>query len=184
MLTQGKFPDNGTITLSHFGSIESADENLAVDLIEKMLRMNPTERPSAEQILSHAFFWDSKKILATFANIIKDSEGKTDADMIKISVIKNALNDNSALVIYGNWKTKVDNPFSDDLKVKRNLKLQGDCVFDLIRYIRNKYTHLKDQTLELQALLGENDDDFLKYWTTKFPKIIVHTYIQLLNIPI
>lgn len=176
MITQGKFPQNGEIILNDFGSIESADENLSIDLIGKMLQNDSERRPTAEQILNHGYFWDTKRILQIFGTIIKNAEEET------VNNIKNNLNRNSARIVYGNWKTKLDHPFIDDLKLKHNDNLKGECVLDLIKYILSVYIHLKDLNPEMYAFLGEDDEGFLKYWTEKFPKIISHIYIQLLDI--
>ena len=55
----------------------------------------------------------------------------------------------------------------------------GELVRDLVRAIRNKKHHYRELTPELQRSLGAPPDDFLDYFTSRFPRLITHLYLVI-----
>jgi len=49
-------------------------------------------------------------------------------------------------------------------------------VRDLLRAIRNKKHHYRELTEEAKALYGEMPGEFAEYWTSRFPRLVMHSY--------
>jgi len=47
---------------------------------------------------------------------------------------------------------------------------------DLLRAIRNKKHHYRELPIEVQTSLGVVPDQFLTYFTSRFPQLLLHTY--------
>lgn len=181
MLTSGKFPKNRVILLSDFGMTDASTVALAVDLIKKMISFDPNARPTAREILCHALFWNAKYFLDVLAKIITVSE----TSKATLMEFKANLNVDSEKVIGECWKKFCnEKPFSNDFLDKRHKNVSGQCIYDLLKYIRNKHTHITTQPQEMQVFFGKTDQEFLNFWTNKFPELILHVFqkIPLLRI--
>lgn len=178
MLTSGKFPTNGVIRLSDFDKTDASTLALAEDLIKKMLNFDPNARPTAREFQCHALFWKPKHFLDVLAKIITQSEAN-------LTEFKNILNVDSDKVIKYCWKKLCnETPFLNDFKETRHKNVSGQYIYDLLKYIRNKHTHITSQPQEMQVFFGKTDQEFLNFWTNKFPELILHVFqkIPLLRI--
>nr|XP_045015142.1 serine/threonine-protein kinase/endoribonuclease IRE1-like isoform X2 [Jaculus jaculus] len=61
-----------------------------------------------------------------------------------------------------------------DLRKFRTYK--GGSVRDLLRAMRNKKHHYRELPGEVQETLGSLPDDFVRYFTSRFPRLLSHTY--------
>ncbi|XP_067472371.1 uncharacterized protein [Thunnus thynnus] len=64
-----------------------------------------------------------------------------------------------------------------DLRKFRSYK--GGSVRDLLRAMRNKKHHYRELPAEVQETLGSIPDDFVSYFTSRFPHLLMHTYLAM-----
>ena len=102
-------------------------------LIEKMLSIDPLERPPARAILKHPIFWQTEKVLAFFQDV-SDRVEKDSSDSVVLQSLERSAYD----VVRGNWKLHIDEIVMKDLQRHRNY--QSRSVRDLLRALRNKVT--------------------------------------------
>eukprot|EP00111_Clytia_hemisphaerica_P015843 TCONS_00046798-protein len=148
------------------------NEYEARDLLRQMLHVNPTERPKASTILKHPFFWNKAKQLGFFQDVSDRIEKeKEDADILK------ALQKNSIAVVRGDWKMHIGAELQEDLRRFRTY--QGVQVRDLLRAMRNKKHHYRELPEKLRESLGTIPDQYVEYFTKRFPRLLMHTYHSL-----
>lgn len=64
-----------------------------------------------------------------------------------------------------------------DLRKFRSYK--GESVRDLLRAMRNKKHHFRELPADVRHSLGAIPDDFVTYFTSRFPMLLLHTYNAL-----
>uniref|UniRef100_A0A671X4G0 Serine/threonine-protein kinase/endoribonuclease IRE1 n=1 Tax=Sparus aurata TaxID=8175 RepID=A0A671X4G0_SPAAU len=161
----------GTYSLDHLQTDKHGDI-VARDLIEKMLSMEPHMRPSAESVLKHPFFWSLEKELQFFQDI-SDRIEKEPLD----GPIVRQLERGGRAVVKGDWREHITVPLQTDLRKFRSYK--GGSVRDLLRAMRNKKHHYRELPAEVQETLGSIPDDFVSYFTSRFPHLLMHTYLAM-----
>ena len=124
---------------------------LRMDLLIKMLKLEPELRPSVEKVLHHAFFWENKRCLDFIIEIRKKFDvldpklaRKFKDGMEYQKVLKETSNmqklkvelDIDKSVIYNDWTTKLDKTLAkefnkgyDKESVSDLLKAMGSMVF-------------------------------------------------------
>ena len=100
-------------------------------LIEKMLSIDPLERPPARAILKHPIFWAKEKVLAFFQDV-SDRVEKDSTESAVLQSLERAAHD----VVRGSWRTHLEDVVMEDLR--RHRTYQGRSVRDLLRALRNK----------------------------------------------
>ena len=152
------------------------NDMIAVDLISRMIAQRPEDRPDAQEILAHPFFWDDKRRL-NFLHEASDKleiEGKTSPPVLLLEA--------GALEVIGNnWCTRIDKVFLDSLGKFR--KYQESSIRDLMRLIRNKKNHYEDLPEDVRQLLGPLPSGFLDYFSSRFPRLFLHTYRVIAHTP-
>lgn len=125
------------------------EQILQMNLLSKILKLNPDLRPSATQILLHILFWSNKRSLEfvleirkkfdildpKFASKIKskNEHQKVQLNTPIVQQLKVAL-DKDVSVVNNDWIGKLDKPLADEFK-KGYDKAQ---LSDLLRAMRNK----------------------------------------------
>ena len=74
----------------------------------------------------------------------------------------------------GDWHSLLEPAVREDLRKHRSYR--GRSVRDLLRAIRNKKHHYRELTEEAKALYGEMPGEFADYWTSRFPRLVMHSY--------
>ncbi|TRY64475.1 hypothetical protein DNTS_017157 [Danionella cerebrum] len=162
---------SGVYSLAHF--MEDLHEDvIGRDLIEQMISAEPEHRPSAASILKHPFFWSPEKQLQFFQDV-SDRIEKEPAD----STIVCRLETSGRSVVRTNWRMHISAPLQADLRKFRTYK--GNSVRDLLRAMRNKKHHYHELPPEVQSALGEVPDGFVVYFTSRFPRLLLHTHSAL-----
>ncbi|KQK81807.1 hypothetical protein AAES_77214 [Amazona aestiva] len=77
-------------------------------------------------------------------------------------------------VVKLDWREHITVPLQTDLRKFRSYK--GGSVRDLLRAMRNKKHHYRELPPEVQETLGSIPDDFVCYFTARFPQLLLHTY--------
>uniref|UniRef100_A0A8C0IM48 Serine/threonine-protein kinase/endoribonuclease IRE1 n=1 Tax=Chelonoidis abingdonii TaxID=106734 RepID=A0A8C0IM48_CHEAB len=148
---------------------EKHDDIVAHDLIEQMINMDPQKRPSASCVLKHPFFWDLERQLQFF----QDVSDRIEKESLDGPIVKQ-LERGGREVVKMDWREHITVPLQTDLRKFRSYK--GGSVRDLLRAMRNKKHHYRELPLEVQETLGSIPDYFVCYFTSRFPRLLLHTY--------
>uniref|UniRef100_A0A665UK89 Serine/threonine-protein kinase/endoribonuclease IRE1 n=1 Tax=Echeneis naucrates TaxID=173247 RepID=A0A665UK89_ECHNA len=161
----------GTYNLDHLQTDKHSDI-VARDLIEQMMSMEPHCRPSAESLLKHPFFWSLEKELQFF----QDVSDRIEKEPLDGPIVRQ-LERGGRAVVKGDWREHITVPLQTDLRKFRSYK--GGSVRDLLRAMRNKKHHYRELPAEVQETLGSIPDDFVLYFTSRFPHLLMHTYLAI-----
>uniref|UniRef100_A0A8C3T222 Serine/threonine-protein kinase/endoribonuclease IRE1 n=1 Tax=Chelydra serpentina TaxID=8475 RepID=A0A8C3T222_CHESE len=148
---------------------DTHDNVVARELISAMISNEPQERPSARQVLMHPFFWSREKQLQFFQDV-SDRIEKEPAE----GPILTALESGGCSVVRLNWRAHISVPLQTDLRKFRTYK--GSSVRDLLRAMRNKKHHYHELPTDVQETLGAVPDEFVQYFTSRFPQLLLHTH--------
>ncbi|KAL0993143.1 hypothetical protein UPYG_G00103770 [Umbra pygmaea] len=148
------------------------EDVLAIDLIEQMLNMEPQRRPSAEAVLKHPFFWSLEKQLHFF----QDVSDRIEKEPLDGPIVRQ-LERGGRAVVKLDWREHITVPLQTDLRKFRSYK--GGSVRDLLRAMRNKKHHYRELPADVQETLGSIPDDFVSYFTSRFPHLLRHTYLAM-----
>ncbi|KAF1395499.1 hypothetical protein PFLUV_G00012140 [Perca fluviatilis] len=162
---------SGEYSLSHFMD-DIHDDVIAQDLIEQMISGEPSARPSTACVLKHPFFWSPEKQLLFFQDV-SDRIEKEPADSPIVVKLETA----GRAVVRTNWRMHISVPLQTDLRRFRTYK--GNSVRDLLRAMRNKKHHYHELPPEVQETLGELPEGFVGYFTSRFPRLLMHTHAAL-----
>lgn len=180
VLTKGKHPYGEQISRqsnifenrANLDDLKEEEKLVQYNLVEKMLSHNPKERPIIETVLKHPFFWKENKQLQFFLCVSDRIESEAPD-----SPIMKALESNKLDVVKGDWKRHISIELQTDLKKFRSYK--GTSVKDLLRALRNKRHHYRELDEDLQKSLGAIPDEFCRYFTSRFPRLLIHSYIAM-----
>ncbi|KAM9296635.1 serine/threonine-protein kinase/endoribonuclease IRE1 [Gastrophryne carolinensis] len=161
----------GAYSLDCLG-LESHEDLVAHHLIEQMIDKDPQKRPSAEAVLKHPFFWSLEKQLQFF----QDVSDRIEKEALDGPIIKR-LERGGRDVVKLDWREHITVPLQTDLRKFRSYK--GRSVRDLLRALRNKKHHYRELPPEVQETLGSVPDDFVRYFTSRFPGLLLHTYLAM-----
>ncbi|KAK6624059.1 hypothetical protein RUM44_010917 [Polyplax serrata] len=178
VLTKGKHPFGDTLhrqanILSGKYNLSDLDGNhLAILLIKQMIDFDPLKRPTANAILMFPLFWNRTKILAFFQDVSDRIEKEDTNNFVLIR-----LEENGYTVVKGDWRYQIDSEVAMDLRKFRNY--HGRRVRDLLRALRNKKHHYRELPEEAQQKLGEVPEKFVSYWISRFPLLLLHTWVAM-----
>ncbi|KAG9746395.1 kinase-like protein, partial [Aureobasidium melanogenum] len=141
-------------------------------LITAMLAHNPEDRPSAQQVLCHPFFWSPKKRLDFLCDVSDHFEHEPrDPPSPHLCYLESY----SDMVISTSkdkdWQRKLDRMFLDTLGKQR--KYNGAKMLDLLRALRNKKNHYEDMSADVKKRVGSLPEGYLQYFTTRFPTLLM-----------
>ncbi|XP_076004015.1 serine/threonine-protein kinase/endoribonuclease IRE1 [Genypterus blacodes] len=162
---------SGEYSLAHFME-DMHDDVIAQDLIERMISPEPESRPSTSCVLKHPFFWSLEKQLLFFQDV-SDRIEKEPADSPIVIRLETA----GRAVVRTNWRMHISVPLQTDLRRFRTYK--GNSVRDLLRAMRNKKHHYQELPADVQETLGELPEGFVSYFTSRFPRLLLHTHTAL-----
>uniref|UniRef100_A0AAQ5YI31 non-specific serine/threonine protein kinase n=1 Tax=Amphiprion ocellaris TaxID=80972 RepID=A0AAQ5YI31_AMPOC len=165
---------SGEYSLSHFMEdihVKSPDDVMR-DLIEQMISAEAESRPSTACVLKHPFFWSPEKQLLFFQDV-SDRIEKEPAESLIVVRLETA----GRAVVRTNWRMHISVPLQTDLRRFRTYK--GNSVRDLLRAMRNKKHHYHELPPEVQETLGELPEGFVSYFTSRFPRLLMHTHAAL-----
>ncbi|VDK85503.1 unnamed protein product, partial [Onchocerca ochengi] len=142
---------------------------MAVTLIETMLRRDPSLRPISSTLAVHPFFWSKERQLRFFMDVSDRIEKLSEQSFLLYRI-----EENSRHAIGFNWRNAICPVLAADLRKFRTYK--GNKVRDLLRAMRNKKHHYQELPADVQQTLGEVPDQFVTYFTDRFPQLLQHTY--------
>lgn len=160
---------------------------LAENLIRKMTNINPLQRPDAQQVLDHPFFWSYQQI-TDFFDAVHDylQSNKTSPLFAIFEVGKNFFDKN--------WKVELGRD-NDETMTMKAAKMNVDSANALLHYMRNRvsiekfnfiddfYTkitvqlHHKLETCEEETrkIQGSVPEDYINFWLDHFPRLLSAT---------
>ncbi|XP_017261734.1 serine/threonine-protein kinase/endoribonuclease IRE1 [Kryptolebias marmoratus] len=162
---------SGEYSLVHFME-DIHDDVIAKDLIEQMIGADAETRPSTACVLKHPFFWSPEKQLLFFQDV-SDRIEKERAESPIVVRLETA----GRTVVRTNWRMHISVPLQTDLRRFRTYK--GNSVRDLLRAMRNKKHHYHELPPDVQETLGELPEGFVSYFTSRFPRLLMHTHAAL-----
>ncbi|XP_073416408.1 serine/threonine-protein kinase/endoribonuclease IRE2 [Dendrobates tinctorius] len=162
---------NGSYSLPQLQE-ETYDHVVAKDLIEGMISGDPKLRPSAPCVLRHPFFWAPEKQLQFFQDVSDRIEKEPQESPLII-----CLEGNARCVVRVNWRLHISVPLQTDLRKFRSYR--GNSVRDLLRAMRNKKHHYHELPADVQETLGSIPEEFVAYFTSRFPLLLLHTHRAL-----
>ncbi|OQV13573.1 Serine/threonine-protein kinase/endoribonuclease IRE1 [Hypsibius exemplaris] len=162
---------NGHTTLTHLKD-DQQDDLITRHLITHMIHATPEKRPTSDCVLSHPYFWDHHRQLA-FLQDVSDRIEKEDVN----GPVVDCLERHAGTVVRWNWRSHICLDLQEDLKKFRSYR--GGSVRDLLRAIRNKKHHYRELPDPVQASLGSIPEGFVAYFTSRFPRLILHTYLAM-----
>ncbi|XP_030064277.1 serine/threonine-protein kinase/endoribonuclease IRE1 [Microcaecilia unicolor] len=150
-------------------NLDKHEDIVSHELIEEMISMDPQKRPSAKCVLKHPFFWNLEKQLQFF----QDVSDRIEKESLDGPIVKQ-LEKGGRHVVKMDWREHITVPLQTDLRKFRSYK--GGSVRDLLRALRNKKHHFRELPQDVQETLGSVPDDFVLYFTSRFPRLLLHTY--------
>ncbi|KAF3852405.1 hypothetical protein F7725_005760 [Dissostichus mawsoni] len=151
------------------------DDVIAHDLIERMICAEAGSRPSTACVLKHPFFWSPEKQLLFFQDV-SDRIEKEPAD----SPIVVRLEAAGRAVVRTNWRMHISVPLQTDLRRFRTYKGNSHPNFNacMCSSPLQKH-HYHELPPEVQETLGELPEGFISYFTSRFPRLLMHTHAAL-----
>ncbi|KAH8194990.1 hypothetical protein TruAng_010845 [Truncatella angustata] len=140
----------------------------ARDLIGAMLRTDPRSRPRTRDVMAHPFFWDSKKRLSFLCDV-SDHFEKEQRDPPSDALV--TLESFAPRVCRGDFLKVLPKDFVESLGKQR--KYTGARLLDLLRALRNKWNHREDLSESLKKSVGTSHEEYLGFWTRRFPNLLV-----------
>lgn len=144
----------------------------ACDLIGNMLHRDPSLRMSAEDVVAHPFWWSADKQLSFLLEASDRFESEPEHSELRL-----CLESQAAAVVGVEWQTHLHQSLLDNLHKYR--KYDYTSVRDCLRVIRNKRNHYRDLPASVRSELGPIPDGFLRYFTSRFPALLVYIYSVL-----
>lgn len=140
-------------------------------LLRNLLSTEPQHRPSAEGVLKHLLWWSPERRLAFLVDISERMEledRESDGRLLRV------FESGSYTALNGMWTDMLSEGLIDN--IGRYRKYNAHSIRDLLRVIRNKRHHYSELPLELQEELGSVPDGFLRYFTCRFPRVLLYAY--------
>jgi hypothetical protein len=98
-------------------------------------------------------------------------------DTDPLSEMRMCLESQAASIVGSNWALALDESLLENLGKYR--KYDVSSVRDCLRVIRNKKNHYADLPLAVKQSLGPLPEGFLKYFSSRFPALLVYVYSVL-----
>ncbi|XP_033737119.1 serine/threonine-protein kinase/endoribonuclease IRE1-like [Pecten maximus] len=177
VLTKGKHPFGDSLRRQanimagdhYLDSLPVSDYYTRRDLIELALSFEPSRRPTAKMMLKHPFFWSREKQMMFFQDVSDRIEKETE----QCEVVQK-LEAGGSEVVKKDWRKNITVELQNDLRKFRTYK--GENVRDLLRAMRNKKHHYRELPDNVKNSLGAVPDQFVLYFTSRFPRLLIHTY--------
>ncbi|XP_045598023.2 serine/threonine-protein kinase/endoribonuclease IRE1 isoform X2 [Procambarus clarkii] len=180
MLTKGKHPfgtvlDRQSNIISGNFRLDDLHEEKDIScriLIEKMVSSKPSERPPTSAVLKHPFYWSPEKVLGFFQDVSDRVEKEGGDSMVVMNLERGGVD-----IVRRDWRQHMHPTVAEDLRRFRDYK--GRSVRDLLRALRNKRNHYRELKEEARLVFGRIPDEFVAYWTDRFPKLLLHTWYAI-----
>ncbi|KAG2484704.1 hypothetical protein HYH03_016532 [Edaphochlamys debaryana] len=178
----------------------------AANLVAACLAKDPSRRPSVTAVLGHPLWWGEERRLAFLVDIsdrIENEDREPDQSLLEAleSHARVALAGPgpapgdawaeppqastaaspataallAALAPLPNWGAAVPSELVANLG--RYRRYDYTSLRDLLRVVRNKRNHFREMPPSLQAMLGPIPGGFLRFFTARFPRLLLAVYV-------
>ncbi|XP_022666362.1 serine/threonine-protein kinase/endoribonuclease IRE1-like isoform X2 [Varroa destructor] len=162
---------SGKVSLAALG--DSNEDLTAKGLIHQMLSMDASARPTIAQVTRHPAFWDANRTLNFFQEVSDRVEKEPHTSPVVRALEKAGIK----ILNSSNWIDQITTELQKDLRRFRSYK--GNSIRDLLRALRNKKHHYRELPEELRAELGSIPNEYMEYFTLRFPRLLLHTYAAI-----
>lgn len=147
----------------------------AVNILNQLLNHDPSNRPSAEVVLRHPFFWSKAKKLDFLLKVSDRLEIETrDPPSELLTKLENR---SRRIIPHHDWCKYLDPEFFENLMKYR--KYQKEKVVDLLRAIRNVYHHYNDLPEHIREKMGSIPNGFYDYFSEKYPHLLMEVHFLI-----
>lgn len=143
---------------------------LAADLVRSMIGRRFAQRVTASDAGSHPLFWDAATQLG-FLQDVSDRAALADGEASRLCAL---LESRAVDVVGSRWDKRLDAPVIDGIGKFRKYRYGSVC--DCLRVLRNKRHHFLDLPRKARRLLGPLPDGFVRYFSSRFPLLLLHSY--------
>ncbi|XP_076817718.1 serine/threonine-protein kinase/endoribonuclease IRE1-like isoform X1 [Clavelina lepadiformis] len=180
-------PPSFEVFLECFGFPTEEHKVLAFILIKSMLQVDPTKRPSIEEVFNHPLFWNSDEKINfywTADDFLRDERKKSKKFETTVKFF------DSALVTFDiddkekkEFEIKLENiptPLKEEKKKFSISKCED--IFDLVKIIRDMDAHINEKKKISKEVLGYsgighcNYDTFLDSLVGPYPHLLAHLF--------
>jgi len=163
---------------SNFSKLKDlgGDAEEPMQLIKWMLSPRPEDRPTAHQVKNHPFFWSPAQRLAFLCDVSDHWEHEPREPPSPHLLMLESFGEP---VHGGDFLRRLDRKFIDTLGKQR--KYTTDKMLDLLRALRNKKNHYIDMPDDVKARVGPMPEGYLRYWTDRFPLLLMACYNAVLE---
>jgi serine/threonine protein kinase len=162
----------------------------AENLVKEMLRKRAKDRPTAKQVLSHPFFWDSEKrleFICSISDVLEAEERNIKREQVEkappgFESAPSSLPMRDAIDFVGTRVFKESSTWHKDLDrlifqdITKHRYYMVNKLHDLLRAIRNKRNHFNETPTSVQEILGTSPIEAWEYFESKFPKLLMECY--------
>ncbi|XP_048099757.1 serine/threonine-protein kinase/endoribonuclease IRE1-like isoform X1 [Alosa alosa] len=134
-------------------NLDLVEDELAKDLIERMIQDDPKDRPRVKDTLTHPYFWENERRVEFLTKVGNQSEAENcrNADKKLFEDLEKCTVDKT----FADWKNK----FSPELvhKLDNHTSPYPENTLALLRFIRNLYEHHPDEAerIDLRELFPD-----------------------------
>lgn len=144
----------------------------ANNLVYAMITKNPRERPKMKAVMAHPFWWDFERRVNFIVNLSHRME-KEDT-VTNPALLRSLENYGNEVLNKRPWHKQIDKTLWEESKQFRNYSVYS--LRDLMRMIRNKVGHYRDNSDEVKEILGPVPNGVYTYFATTFPKLFMALY--------
>uniref|UniRef100_A0A383VZQ0 non-specific serine/threonine protein kinase n=1 Tax=Tetradesmus obliquus TaxID=3088 RepID=A0A383VZQ0_TETOB len=148
----------------------------ATNLVSAMLCKSPAARPTMAAVLGHPFWWSEEQRLQFLVDVsdrVENEDREPDPSLL------HALESYSAPALGPNWGAALDPELISNLGKYR--RYDYTAMRDLLRVVRNKRNHFREMPQELQRLMGPLPDGFYRYFSSRFPMLLLGVFFFALR---
>lgn len=148
----------------------TAEAVLCQYLVGSMIAPRPEDRPPISAVLKFPLFFSKKEQI----QFLSDASDWLDQDKKQYHWF---IEKNHKRVFEVDWKQSLTRSLLDDIEgPDSRRKYNAYRVQHLLRVIRNKNHHHNECSEGLKAEFGKTPDQFLEYFSSRFPELILHVY--------
>lgn len=167
----------------------------ADDLIMQMLKYDPKDRPTTDQILHHPYFWDVADKLEFLCDVSDcyEREKNSIPNIHDETIARTPLEKESLALLNGleslapnvigpsrDWLRALPKTFLTEMGKQR--KYTGSRMIDLLRVIRNKKNHFHDLPPDVkEQMLGGSAKGYYEFWARRFPSLLINCHCLVLE---
>ena len=129
----------------------------ATSFLQILLTKDPSKRPPAAYLNQHPFLWSDRKKIE-FLKAVGDQPEAANPTMNPNSELEQRLQTTytGQRVRILTWDWFIEEIYREMIRAWKQKKYRTDKVIDLIRFIRNAYTHKEERSLQFQQHLDDN----------------------------